>query len=130
MKTKGLGFYFGALSALLGLIGLIVFFVYTGQGGAENAGVIVATIAAILCEVSLLVGEKVYSDFTGIAGAVLLALAMMLTLSGGVGNMADAFQGIVMFGDAKLAGLNYAMAGLYGAGTLAAICACFMKKSK
>lgn len=130
MKNKALGFWFGAVSAILALVGLVVFFQYTGRGGASNTMVIAATVLGILCELSLLAGERVYSDFTSVIGAALLAFAMMLTLSGGVGNIADSVQGIVMFGDPTLAGLNFTMAGVYGVSILAAICACFMKKSR
>ena len=127
---KSLGFYFALISAVLAAVGLIVFFQYTGKGGASNNTVIAATIAAIVCEVLLMLGEKPYSDFVSVIGAVLLAVAMTYTVTGGLGNMADAFQGIVMFGKAELATTNFAMAGIYGLSILSAICACFSKKSK
>lgn len=127
---KSLGFYYALVSAVLAAVGLAVFFVYTGQGGASSAIVIAATIAGIICEVLLLTGEKVYSDFVGIIGAVLLALAMTHTVIGGLGNIADQYQGIVMFGKAELATLNYAMAGIYLVSIVSAIGACFSKKSK
>ena len=123
MKNKGLGFYFAGISAVLALAGLIVFFIYTGKGGQMNALVIAATVVAILCNASLLFGERVYTDFTGIAAAVLLALAMILTIQGGIGNITDQFNGIVMFGDAKLANTNYALAIVYGLSHTPAICA-------
>jgi len=127
---KSLGFYFAGISAIMALIGLIVFFVYTGQGGEMSALVIIASIAGILCNVSLLFGEKAYTDFTGVIAAVLLALAMITTIQGGIGNITDQVQGIVMFGKAELANMNYAMAILYAVSVVAAICACFTKKSK
>lgn len=127
---KSLGFYYALVSAVLAAAGLVVFFVYTGQGGASNTVVIAATIAAILCEGVLLMGEKVYTDFVAVAGAVLLAVAMTYTVVGGLGNIADQFQGIVMFGKAELANLNYVMAVVYGLSIVSAICACFSKKSK
>lgn len=126
---KSLGFYYAIASAALAAVGLAVFFVYTGSGGASNTVVIAATIAAIVCEVLLLTGEKVYSDFVGVIGAVLLAVAMSLTVIGGLGNIADQYQGIVMFGKPELANLNYAMFGIYLVSIIAAIGACFSKKS-
>jgi hypothetical protein len=65
-----------------------------------------------------------------VIGAVLLALAMTHTVIGGLGNIADQYQGIVMFGKAELANLNYAMFGIYLVSIIAAIGACFSKKSK
>lgn len=127
---KSLGFYYALASAALAVVALVVFFMYTGNGGEMNTVVIACTIAAIVCEVLLLVGEKVYSDFIGIIGAVLLAVAMTYTVIGGLGNIADQYQGIVMFGKAELANLNYAMFGIYMVSIIAAIGACFSKKSK
>lgn len=127
---KSLGFYFALVSAALAAVGLVVFFVYTGNGGEPNTTVIAATIAAIVCEGLLLTGEKAYTDYVGVIGAVLLAVAMTYTVIGGLGNMADQYQGIVMFGKAELASLNYAMLGIYLASIIAAIGACFSKKSK
>lgn len=127
---KSLGFYFALASAALAAVGLIVFFVYTGSGGEMNTIVIAATIAGILCEAALMMGEKSYTDYVGIAGAVLLAVAMTYSVTGGLGNIADQFQGIVMFGKAELANLNFAMLGIYMVSVIAAIGACFTKKSK
>lgn len=127
---KTLGFYYALISAVLAAAGLVVFFIYTSQGGESNTIVIAATIAAIVCEGILLMGEKVYSDFVAVIGAVLLAVAMTYTVVGGLGNIADQFQGIVMFGKAELANLNYVMAVVYGLSIVAAICGCFSKKSK
>ena len=127
---KSLGFYYAFASAALAAVALIVFFVYTGNGGEANTTVIAATIAAIVCEALLLTGAKAYSDYVGIIGAVLLAVAMSYSVIGGLGNMADQYQGIVMFGKAELANLNYAMFGIYMVSIIAAIGACFTKKSK
>lgn len=127
---KSLGFYFALASAAMAAVGMIVFFVYVANGGELNSTVIAATIAGIACEVILLAGEKVYSDFVGVIGAVLLAVAMTYSVIGGLGNMADQFQGIVMFGKAELATLNYAMLGIYMVSIIAAIGACFSKKAR
>lgn len=127
---KSLGFYYALVSAVMAVVGLIVFFMYTGNGGEPSTIVIAATIAGVVCEAVLLMGEKVYTDFVGVIGAVLLAVAMTYTVTGGLGNIADQFQGIVMFGKAELANLNYAMLAIYGVSIVAAIAACFSKKSK
>ncbi len=130
MKNKAIGSWLAAISAVLGVAGLIVFFIYTGKGGNNDTLVIVASIVAIACEASLLLGEKIHVDFAAVIGAAALAVAMMLSANSGMGNMADAFQGIVMFGNPKLAVFNYAMIGIYGVAIVCAIAACFCKKEK
>lgn len=127
---KGLGFYYALVSAVLAAVGLVMYFGYTSKGGESSAVVIAATIVAIICEVSMLFGEKAYTDFAGIIGAVLLALAMMITLDGGIGNITDQVNGIVMFGDAALANTNFMMIIISLLSIIASICACFSKKSK
>ena len=127
---KSLGFYYALASAVLATVGLVMYFVYTGNGGTSSTLVIAATIAAIICEVSLLFGEKVYTDFVGIIGAALLAWAMMVTLNGGLGNIADQVNSIVMFGNAELANMNYMMVIVSLLSIVASIGACFSKKSK
>ena len=84
-----------------------------------------ATLLAIVC---LWAEFRWKVNFAGIAAAALLAFAMGVSLGGGIGNITDAIQGIVMFGNSALANLNYAMAALYGGSILASICACFSKK--
>ena len=104
--------------------------VYGGRGGQVNTLVIVALAAAIACEASLFFGEKIWTDFTGIIAAALLAYALMRVLSDGIWNIAEAVNGIKMVGLPELAGMNYMMAGVNLLAILAAILTCFTKKSK
>lgn len=130
MKNKALGFYSACLTALLAAVTLVVVLIYGGQGGQVNTLVIVALIAAIACEASMFLGEKVWTDFTGILAAALLAYALMTVLSGGIWNIAEAINGIKMVGLPELAGMNYIMAGINLAAIVTAIVTCFTKKSK
>lgn len=130
MKNKAIGFYFACAAAVLSVVTLIMVLVYGGQGGQVNTLVIVALIAAILCEASLFFGEKIWTDFTGIIAAALLAFALMTVLSDGIWNIAEAVNGIKMVGLPELAGMNYAMAGVNLVAIVAAIVTCFTKKSK
>ena len=100
------------------------------EAGAVNTLVIVALAAAIVCEASLFFGEKIWTDFTGIIAAALLAYALMRVLSDGIWNIAEAVNGIKMVGLPELAGMNYMMAGVNLLAILAAILTCFTKKSK
>ncbi len=130
MKNKAVGFFSACVTALLAVVTLVIVLIYKGQGGQVNALVLVALVAAVLCEASMFPGEKVWTDFTGIIAAVLLAYALMTVLSDGIWNIAEAINGIKMVGMPELAGMNYIMAGVNLAAIVAAIVTCFTKKSK
>ena len=130
MKNKAFGFYSACVTAVLAVVTLVMVLVYGGQGGQVSTLVIVALVAAILCEASLFLGEKIWTDFTGIIAAALLAFVLMTVLSDGIWNIAESINGIKMVGLPELAGMNYAMAGVNLAAILTAIVTCFFKKSK
>lgn len=130
MKNKAFGFYSACVTAVLTVVILVMALVYAARGGQVGALVIVALVAAALCEISLFFGEKIWTDFTGIIAAVLLAYALMTILSGGIWNIAEAVNGIKMVGLPELAGMNYALIGVNLAAILTAILTCFTKKSK
>ena len=86
MKNKAFGFYTAALTLILTVATLVAVLIYGSKGGVVNSLVPIALGAAAVCEVSLLFGEKVWTDFTGIIAATLLAYAMMTVLSDGIWN--------------------------------------------
>lgn len=130
MKNKAIGFYFAVLAALLTVATLVVTLLYAARGGIVNPLVLAALAAALVCEVSLLFGEHVWTDFTGILAAALLAFAMMRVFSDGIWNIAEAVNGIKMVGLPELAGMNVALAVVNFLAILAAILSCFTKKGK
>lgn len=130
MKNKAVGFYSACATALLTVVTLVIVLVYKGQGGQVNPLVLAALVAAVLCEASMFLGEKVWTDFTGIIAAVLLAYALMTVLADGIWNIAESINGIKMVGMPELAGMNYIMAGVNLAAIVTAIITCFTKKSK
>lgn len=130
MKNKAFGFYSACVTAVLAAATLVMVLIYGGQGGQVNALVIAALVAAIVCEASLFLGEKIWTDFTGIIAAALLAFVLMTVLSDGIWNIAESINGIKMVGLPELAGMNYAMAGVNLAAIVTAIVTCFTKKSK
>ncbi len=87
MKNKAFGFYTAALTLILTVATLVAVLIYGSKGGVVNSLVPIALGAAAVCEVSLLFGEKVWTDFTGIIAAALLAYAMMTVLSDGIWNL-------------------------------------------
>ena len=72
MKNKAFGFYTAALTLILTVATLVAVLIYGSKGGVVNSLVPIALGAAAVCEVSLLFGEKVWTDFTGIIAATLL----------------------------------------------------------
>ena len=130
MKNKAIGFYLACVTAILAIVVLVVTITYGMQGGQVNTLVYVALIAAILCEASMFLGEQIWTDFTGIIAAALLAFVLMTVLSDGIWNIAEAINGIQMVGRPELASLNFTMAIVNGVAILAAILTCFTKKSK
>lgn len=130
MKNKAFGFYTAALTLILTVATLVAVLIYGSKGGVVNSLVPIALGAAAVCEVSLLFGEKVWTDFTGIIAATLLAYAMMTVLSDGIWNIAEAFNGIKMVGMPELSGMNITMTVLNLVAIVTAIITNFAQKSK
>ncbi|WP_294498313.1 hypothetical protein [uncultured Gemmiger sp.] len=130
MKNKATGFYFAVIAAVLTVATLVMTLLYANSGGIVSPLALAALVAALVCEVSLFFGERAWTDFTGIAAAVLLAFAMMRVLSDGIWNIAEAINGIKMVGLPELAGTNVSMAVVSFLAILACIVSCFAKKSK
>lgn len=127
---KTIGFYASVLAALLGVVSLVIMFIYKGKGGIVDGTAIIAMIAAILLEAASFFGEKPWTDFTAIGGAAALAYGLIKVLGDGIWNIAESINGIKMVGLPELAGMNYAMAGAQLAAILLAIIACFNRKSR
>ena len=130
MKNKTVGFYLAAITCVLAVITFIMLLVYGSRGGQVQGLVYAAIVAAILLEAVSLFGEKSWTDFTSILGAVALAYVLMTVFSDGIWNIAEALNGIKMVGLPELAGMNYTIAGFNVAAVITAIAACFTKKSK
>ena len=130
MKNKAIGFYLACVTAILAIVTLVVTIAYGMQGGQVNTLVYVALIVAILCEASMFLGEKIWTDFTGIIAAALLAYVLMTILSDGIWNIAEAINGIKMVGLPELASMNYTLIGVNAVAIVAAIATCFTRKSK
>ncbi len=130
MKNKSAGFWLSAITCVLAVITLIMLLVYGSKGGQVQGLVYAAIAAAIVLEAVSLLGEKPWTDFTGILGAVALAYVLMTVFSDGIWNIAEALNGIRMVGLPELAGMNYTLAGINLAAVVTAVAACFTKKSK
>lgn len=130
MKKFTIGFCLSAITCVLAVVTLVLLLSYGAQGGIVQTTVYAALAAAILCEAAALLGEKAWTDFTSIIGAVALAFVMMTVLADGIWNIAEAMNGIKMVGLPELAGMNYTLIGVNLAAIVTAIAASFTKKSK
>ena len=130
MKNKSAGFYLAAITCVLSVVTLILLLIYGSRGGQVQPLVYAALAGAIILEAAALLGEKPWTDFTGIIAAALVAYAMMTVLSDGIWNISEAINGIKMVGIPELAGMNYAMFGLSLAAVILTVISCFTRKSK
>lgn len=130
MKKLTIGTCLSAITCLLSIVTLVLLVSYGSKGGIVQTTVYVALIVAIICEAAALLGEKIWTDFTGIIGAVALAYVLMTVLSDGIWNIAEAMNGIKMVGLPELAGMNYTLIGVNLVAVIFAIAANFTKKSK
>lgn len=130
LQKKMIGYYLGLVSAVLGLIALIIFQVYATKNKAGSAWVVVALILAVVIELAMFFLNEKISDIAAIVPPVLYMVGLGEELHTGVGNIVDALQGIVMFGNSSLASTNYLLAVLLGIACVIAIVACFLPKEK
>ena len=128
MKNKAFGFYTAALTLILTVATLVAVLIYGSKGGIVQTTVYVALAAAIICEAAALLGEKSFTDFTGIAASVALAFVTMQVFSDGIWNIAEAMSGIRMVGLPELAGTNYLLAALGVVSIITSVVANFLKK--
>lgn len=129
MKKMSIGSILAAVTCALAVVTLVLLIVYGAQGGIVQVPVYLALIAAIACEAVAVLGEKSWTDYTSIVGAVALAYVMMTVFADGIWNIAEAMNGIKMVGIPELAGMNYTLLGVNLAAVVAAIAASFTKKS-
>ncbi|MBQ7655703.1 MAG: hypothetical protein IJI53_09490 [Clostridia bacterium] len=130
MKKKSIGFYLAAITCVLAVVTLVLLVVYSARGGIVQGLVWAAAAVAILCEAASLLGEKPWTDFTSIIGAVALAYVCITVFSDGIWNIAEAMNGIKMVGLPELANMNYTLAGVNIVAIITAIAASFTRKSK
>ena len=130
MKKKSIGFYMAALTLILAVVTLVMLVSYASKGGVVQTLVYVAMGATIVCEAAAFFGEKPWTDFTSIIGAVCLAYVLMTVLTDGIWNIAESINGIKMVGLPELAGTNYTLIAVNAVAIVTAIVASFTRKSK
>lgn len=128
MKKLSVGKCLSAITCILAVVTFGMLVVYSTRGGIVQGTVYAALVAAFVCEAAALLGEKSWTDFTSIVGAVALSFVLMRVFSDGIWNIAEAMNGIKMVGIPELSGMNYMLAGVNLAAVVTAIAASFTKK--
>lgn len=130
LKKKSLGYFLGLIASLIGLISLIIFFVYANKNKSTSVACILFLILGIVLQLFLFFTDEKLSDILSVFVPVCYMVSLIEELHTGVGNIVDSIQGIVMFGNSSLVGFNYTLAVLLLIATLLAIAQIFMKKTK
>lgn len=127
IKNKSIGFYTIVAAALFEVAGLIWFMTWAPAHEAEDMLIPVAIIVGIALTVFTFFRDI---DIIMVLIAVCYCLSVIRLLTDSIGSFVDAFQNIVMFGDATQVSTILSMAGVMGIGLLLVIIACFMKREK
>lgn len=130
LKQKSVGYYLFLVAAALDVITLIIYTVYIAGGGRADAIVFIALVLSIAVVAVLFFYEGLFGDIMAAVPAVCFAVTLAFTLEGGVGNIADSVENIVMYGHKELAVYNYVLAVLSIVGFITSAVACFMRRTK
>lgn len=127
LKGKAAGFYLLLIAMVLGIIATISYVVWGNANYAMNNVVVIAMAAGIVVNLLMLFVD---SDYLLVALTALYSVGMFQLIVDNAGSFADAYQGIVMFGDPTQVGAVLTMAGMIVAGVIAVIVAGFIGRKK
>lgn len=127
LRKKALGFYFMMFAVLSGIIALAKYLIWTTDIGSMNAVVLITLLCGIGVNLVLLIKDN---DYLIVIMTALYCISVFQLISSSVGSFVDAFQGIVMFGDATQVGTILTISYFIIACALASIIAGFMKRIK
>ena len=130
IQEKKIGYWLGLVACVLALIGLIVFIVYSGQNATTSTWLYVLVIVGILAQIGMFFLKDPLVDFVGMIPPIAYMVGFGESLHTGIGNLVDSLQGIHMFGNSALVGLNYTMAVIFLLASLLALVAAFLPKGK
>lgn len=127
LKNKTAGFYLLLIAMVLGIIATISYVVWGNANYAMNNVVVIAMGAGLAVNLLMLLVD---SDYLLVALTALYSVGMFQLIVDNAGSFADAYQGIVMFGDPTQVGAVLTMAGMIAAGVIAVIVAGFIGRKK
>lgn len=127
LKGKAAGFYLLLVAMVLGVIATISYVVWGNANYAMNNVVVIAMGVGLAVNLLMLLVD---SDYLLVALTALYSVGMFQLIVDNAGSFADAYQGIVMFGDPTQVGAVLTMAGMIAAGVIAVIIAGFIGRKK
>ena len=127
LKNKAAGFYLLLVALVFAVISTIYYVSWAQANFAMNSVVVIAMAAGLAVNLLLLFVD---SDYLVVILTALYGVGMIQLLVDNAGSFADAYQGIVMFGDPTQVGTVLAIAALAAVAALAAIVAGFMNRRK
>ena len=125
-KKRTIGSYFVILAGILGILSLVRFQMWAPKHNGSDLLITSGLVIGILADVILLVKEM---DILKVIATAAYTIAAVRLLADSVGSFVDAFQGIVMFGDATQVGTIITIAAVMLAAVLVSVIASFMKQS-
>ena len=125
-KKRTIGSYFVILAGILGILSLVRFQMWAPKHNGSDLLITAGLVIGILADVILLVKEL---DILKVIATAAYTIAAVRLLADSVGSFVDAFQGIVMFGDATQVGTIISIATVMLAAVLVSVIASFMKQS-
>lgn len=127
LKGKAAGFYLLLIAMILGIVATIGYVVWGKANYAMNNVVVIAMAAGVAVNLLILFAD---SDYLLVGLTALYSVGMLQLIVDNAGSFADAYQGIVMFGDPTQVGAVLTMAGMIAAGVMAVIAAGFIGRKK
>lgn len=115
LQNKAMGFYFLAITAVIGIISVIRFAIWATAHNTMDYIIIVALVIGVVLNVILMVKDN---NYIIILMTACYSVAGIKVLTDSVGSFVDAFQGISMFGDATQVGTIISISGVIGVGCL------------
>ena len=125
-KKRTIGSYFVILAGILGILSLVRFQMWAPKHNGSDLLITAGLVIGILADVILLVKEM---DILKVIATAAYTIAAVRLLADSVGSFVDAFQGIVMFGDATQVGTIISIAAVMLPAVLVSVIASFMKQS-
>ena len=127
LKNKAAGFYLLLVALVFAVITTIYYVSWAQANFAMNSVVVIAMAAGLAVNLLLLFVD---SDYLVVILTALYGVGMIQLLVDNAGSFADAYQGIVMFGDPTQVGTVLTIAALAAVAALAVIVAGFMNRRK
>ena len=127
LKNKAAGFYLLLVALVFAVISTIYYVSWAQANFAMNSVVVIAMAAGLAVNLLLLFVD---SDYLVVILTALYGVGMIQLLVDNAGSFADAYQGIVMFGDPTQVGTVLTIAALAAVAALTVIVAGFMNRRK